>query len=172
MQPTVHDIQVARAVCWSYGIPTQHLEDAAVEVALAMRAAPPGRRHAAGHRTARRLLAGELGLAQRRLPAAPGRSQAVGEGERARRACRDRAELTAFDRHSRHFAAENGVCPRCSRPGRFTEMGGACPCGFRYGQPDAADDAGAPQPPYTAIGDPEEDRHALEGIRRGTRESA
>jgi hypothetical protein len=39
----------------------------------------------------------------------------------------------AFERHSRRFAIENQVCPRCTRKGPFTESAGRCACGFAYG---------------------------------------
>ena len=42
----------------------------------------------------------------------------------------DRLEVRNFDMHSRRFAIENGVCPRCSLPGKFTEDSGRCQCGF------------------------------------------
>ena len=35
-----------------------------------------------------------------------------------------------FDMHSRLFAIENKVCPRCSKPGFFGPEGGKCSCGF------------------------------------------
>jgi len=130
---TADNMRIALAVCRAYGIANEHLADAAVEVAAAMAEAPRPKRHAAAHRVARRVLARELGVPRRTLPRAPGRSQAVGQFEGARRKCRDLGEQFSFDRHSKHFAVANGVCPRCSAPGEFGEDYGFCPCGFGYG---------------------------------------
>jgi hypothetical protein len=61
--------------------------------------------------------------------------KAVGQYEAQRReygGLRGRRWIESFDRHSRHFAVENGVCPRCARPGDFRAEAGRCECGFCY----------------------------------------
>jgi hypothetical protein len=85
--------------------------------------------------TMRAELARQLGVPRPSMPAGWRGIQAVGLYEKRRRECAGlpgRRWTEAFDRHSRHFAVENGVCPRCARPGRFEAEEGECECGFAY----------------------------------------
>jgi len=149
---------MAAAVCSAYGIAPSDLEDAAAEVWAETTRAPKEKRHAVAHRTARRILARQLGVTQRSLPADAGRAQAVGDYEKARLDCRDRQERHGFDLQTKWFAVENQVCPRCAAPGRFGPRRGACSCGFRYGP--------------LGVAASEADDDALEKLRRDTRQPA
>lgn len=155
--PNPSDLKMAAAVCSAYGIAPSDIEDAAAEVWAETMRAPKEKRHAVAHRTARRILARQLGVTQRSLPGDGGRAQAIGEYEKARLECCGRDELHAFDLHGRCFAVENQVCPRCAAAGHFGQRRGACSCGFRYG------------PLGTAS---ETDHDALERLRRDTRQPA
>lgn len=136
------DLQFARALCRSCGIAPMDLPDATSEVVRAIRRRPGARRQAVAVQVVKRHLARRLGVSERSLPGdlvrlkAVGEYEAVGERYGLRSGRQGRDEQNAFDRHSRRFAFENGVCPRCTRPGEFTERGGRCACGFSYG--DAA----------------------------------
>ena len=152
------DFRVALAICVAYRISSVSLLGAASEVAAAMQNAPDPKRHAAAHRAARRLLAAELGLAPSALPPEAGRAQAIGHFEQARKGCERVEEIFAFDLHAKRFAVENGVCPRCTAPGRFRERQGVCPCGFSYGP--------------LGVSAPERDRHALGKVFGNTRKTA
>jgi len=86
----------------------------------------------------RRRLARHLGVPRRSLPEEIYELRAFGEYAELRRRYagidHDGGEgwLGGFDIHSRRFAIENGVCPKCARVGRFTEDAGRCECGFAY----------------------------------------
>jgi len=157
LSPDASVAQVVLAVASAYTVSPEDLEDAASEVWAAVRRSPLHKGQVAAHQAGRRSLARQLGLPQRGLPADAGRSQAICQWQRARRRCRRPDEIDAFDRHDRRFAAANGVCPRCSAPGQFTDTEGACTCGFAYGP-------GRRGPQNTAS--------ALETLLRDARESA
>jgi hypothetical protein len=117
------------------GIAPCDVHDAAVRVMDRAIRRPPGNRRGSMVHTLRMELARQLGVARRTLPDDWCGLKAVGLYEARRReygALRGRRWAESFDRHSRHFAVENGVCPRCARPGTFRAEGGRCECGFRY----------------------------------------
>jgi hypothetical protein len=119
--------KMALAYCHAYGLPRDHVPEL-------MDALRHGRTHAQAHRVARRLLARQLGIPRGRLPATAGHSQAIGQYE-AERTCREanHEPTVGFDLHSKRFAVENGVCPRCAEVGSFGETSGACRlCGWGY----------------------------------------
>jgi hypothetical protein len=130
---------MAIALCRSCGIAEQSLQDVAREVVLAMRRRPRSRRSAVAVQVAKRWLAKQLALPESALPTTLAELKAVGEYEAVRarygvwQGLYGLPLVRGFDYHSRRFAAENGVCPRCSRPGHFTEAAGRCGCGFAYG---------------------------------------
>ena len=129
---------MALAMCRRCGIPPQDLEDAAAEVVQRIWQRPAQRQYAEAVETVRRLLAGHLGVPRRSLPGNLNDLKAIGEYTDVERryasAERDDGQpwRASFDLHSKRFAIENGVCPRCARPGRFTEDAGRCDCGFAY----------------------------------------
>ena len=129
-------VRMALAICGGYGIQPDMIDEVAGEILWAMRTAPAGRRQAAAHRVARRRLARQLGIKERDVPVRYIYARAVAQYEALRAAYglgprRDRgARELAFDYHSRQFAIENGVCPRCGAAGRFGPGGGVCNCGF------------------------------------------
>jgi hypothetical protein len=128
------------AICGAHGIPASIREDAAAEVASNIYRAPPEKLQALAHRIARRCLAVDLGVAAREIPESRVVSNAIAQYEYARK-LREVWQLCnlhndgcvgGFDYHSRQFAIENGVCPRCSTSGDFTADGGVCECGYSY----------------------------------------
>jgi len=130
--------RTALAICSAYKIPELIREEVAVEIAAAIRLVPRGKWQAAAHRIARRRLARDLGVPVRSVPVSRLRAGSIAQYEHTRRQREiwqrhDRKPwVGAFDYHSRWFAIENGVCPRCGDPGDFTPYGGACECGFSY----------------------------------------
>jgi len=131
---------MALAICHAHGVPARVREDAAAEIAAFMYRTPVEKMQARAHRTARRALAADLGLRLDEIPVSRAVSSAVAQYEYARRmrevwqrfATDNEDWLGGFDHHSRQFAIENGVCPRCSAPGDFGPDGGVCECGFCY----------------------------------------
>ena len=128
------------AICGAHGIPESIRQDVAAEIASNIYRAPPGKMQAIAHRIARRCLAVDLGVAVREIPQSRVLSHAVAEYEHARmlREIWQSSSLDnedwvgGFDYHSRRFAIENAVCPRCSASGDFSSDGGACDCGYSY----------------------------------------
>jgi hypothetical protein len=117
------------------GIPPCDVHDAAARAMDSAVRMPPGRRFACIASALRRELARHLGVPRRTLPRDWAGLKAVGRYEASRveyHRLRGRTWGRAFDRHSRLFAVENGVCPRCARPGKFAAAAGRCPCGFQY----------------------------------------
>lgn len=129
---------MALALCQRCGIPRQDVEDVAAEVVRRVWHRPADRQYAEAVEMVRRRLARHLGVPRRSLPEEIYELRAFGEyAELRRRYARidhDGGEgwLGGFDIHSRRFAVENGVCPKCARVGRFTEDAGRCACGFAY----------------------------------------
>ena len=122
-------------LCRQCGVPESDLEDVAARAIH--------RSHVAWHRrrlgpvvlTIREELARRLGVPRRALPRDLNGLKAIGQYAVAQRSYlsrRGRAWRGVFDYHSRRFAIENGVCPRCSRTGDFRDESGHCPCGFGY----------------------------------------
>ncbi|MCP4379693.1 MAG: hypothetical protein GY794_26430 [bacterium] len=128
------------AICGAHGIPAAIREDVAAEVASTVYRAPPEKFQALAHRIARRCLAMDLGFSEREIPHSRVVSSAIAQYEYARLLrevwqCQPRHNedwVGGFDYHSRQFAIENGVCPRCSRSGDFTADAGVCECGYSY----------------------------------------
>jgi len=130
--------KIAIAICGAYQLPEVIFDDVLHEIASTIRCVPPGKWQASAHRIARQRLARELGVPARCIPVSRLRAGAIAEYERLRRLRemwqrQDRlAWVAGFDYHSRRFASENQVCPRCGLRGRFTDTGGVCDCGFIY----------------------------------------
>ena len=129
--------RLATGLCRGAGIHPPDREDAVADVVRRVWRQPRRRRYPAAVETVRRRLANQIGRSARCMPRPPVELKAVGAylGERhraAEAAIEDDSGVTlaSFDRHSRRWAAENGVCPQCSRPGRFTHDTGRCACGF------------------------------------------
>ena len=148
-RPTLR--KLALAVCRGCGIRPSDVEDAAAEIMHQVWRRPRGGRYATAVETIRRRLARQLGVPRRSLPGDIRRLKAIGDYEDTRERYRlnqagdEEAWPRSFDRHSRRFAIENGVCPRCSRPGEFAEAAGRCDCGFGYGrQPEPGSGDGVP----------------------------
>ena len=128
------------AICGAHGIPESMRQDVAAEIAGNIYMAPPGKMQALAHRIARRCLASDLGVAEREIPESRVVSSAIAQYEYARMLReswqsrgRDNEDwVGGFDYHSRRFAIENGVCPRCSASGDFDAHGGVCECGYSY----------------------------------------
>jgi len=128
------------AICGAYGIPESMRQDVAAEIAGTIYRAPPGKMQALAHRIARRCLAADLGVAEREIPESRVLSSAIAQYEYARmlreswqsRGLDNEDWVGGFDYHSRQFAIENGVCPRCSAAGEFAADGGVCECGYSY----------------------------------------
>ena len=117
------------------GIAPCDVQDVAVRLMDRAVRRPAGKRRGAMLHALQRELARQLGVPRRRLPEDWCGLKAIGQYEAQRReygGLRGRRWIESFDRHSRHFAVENGVCPRCSRPGDFCAQAGRCDCGFCY----------------------------------------
>ena len=132
--------RMALAICGAHGIPASIRRDAAAEIAAHVYRTPPEKMQAFAHRIARRCLAADLGLAEREIPESRVVSSAIAQYEYERRVreiwqscCLANEDwVGGFDYHSRQFAIENGVCPRCSAVGDFHAEGGVCECGYSY----------------------------------------
>ena len=132
--------RMALAICGAHGIPTSIREDVAAEIAADVYRIPRRKLQAFAHRIARRCLAADLGLAEREIPASRAESNAIAQYEYQRmvrevwqtRSLDNEDWVGGFDYHSRQFAIENGVCPRCSVSGEFGADGGVCECGYSY----------------------------------------
>jgi hypothetical protein len=126
---------MAMMMCRRAGLNGAAVQDVADGMLARARQLPRSQRFGCMIRSLRLALAKELGVSPQRLPGDWVALQAAGQYEAGRReyaSMRGRRWLPAFDRHSRRFAIENGVCPRCAARGRFTESGGRCKCGFQY----------------------------------------
>ena len=126
---------LAMTMCRKCGLDGAAVRDVADRIIARALRRPRNQRFACLVSSLREELRRELGLPGRALPPDWSALQAAGQYEAGRReyaSMRGRCWLPAFDRHSRRFAIENGVCPRCAAPGRFTERGGRCRCGFCY----------------------------------------
>jgi hypothetical protein len=131
---------MALAMCRSCSVRDRDIRDVATEIIRQVRLAPRNKRYAAAFRVLKRAVARQFGVPVRSLPGRLDELKAAADYD-AERAKRDEWQARdgqpwghAFDVHSRRFAAESGVCPRCSRRGRFTIDTGRCGCGFRYGR--------------------------------------
>lgn len=133
--------RMALAICGAHGVRASIRQEVASEIASNAYRIPADKLQGFAHRTARRRLAADLGLRLADIPASRDLSHAVAQYEYERR-MREIWQLGrranedwvgGFDYHSRQFAIENGVCPRCSTPGDFDADRGACACGYRYG---------------------------------------
>lgn len=127
---------VVLAICGAYGINPDRLDYAVNKVSYEMICAPKGKKQAAGHRAARRILAKQLHLPESRIPILRIHAKSISKYE-TYRATREKWDMETsgswvanFDYQSRRFAIENQICPRCSMPAKFTEEGGVCNCGF------------------------------------------
>jgi len=129
----------ALGLCRRCGIRPCDVEDVAATVMQRVWRKPARLRHRAAAETIRRCLARQMSVPRRSLPADVGRLNAIGSYSAAWRVYAEADGAgparwqAAFDHNSRRFAIENGVCPRCSRPGEFAESAGRCECGFAYG---------------------------------------
>jgi hypothetical protein len=127
--------RLAMSMCRNCGLKGAAVGDVADRILLRARRRPRGRRFGCLVYSLRTELRRELGLPGKMIPRRWTALQAVGQYESDRLAyagLRGRSWPRAFDHHSRRFAIENGVCPRCASPGQFSEGGGECPCGFAY----------------------------------------
>ena len=132
--------RMALAICGAHGVPASIRQDVATNIVANIHRTPTEKIQAFAHRSARRAVAADLGLAEREIPESRAISNAIAQYEYARklrqmwqRRSMDKSEWTSgFDYHSRQFAIENGVCPRCTAPGDFCEDHGVCECGFKY----------------------------------------
>ncbi|MFP4355469.1 MAG: hypothetical protein ACLFUJ_10155 [Phycisphaerae bacterium] len=131
-------LQVASAMCRSCCIEADRFDDAVQDTLIEMVRAPRKYRAAAGARAVRRHLARQLHVPARSLGADLGALKLIGlfEFERSRAAAAGPMAagdegLGQFDYHSRRFAEENQVCPRCGRAGTFHTPGDRCRCGWR-----------------------------------------
>jgi len=132
--------RVLLAICGAYGVPESIRQDVAAEIAANVYRAPPGKMQAIAHRIARRCLAADLGVIERTIPESRVLSSAIAQYEYARmlretwqsHGLDNEDWVGGFDYHSRQFAIENGVCPRCSVAGDFAAEGGVCECGYSY----------------------------------------
>lgn len=126
--------RMAATLCRQCGIAEPHVEDAAVEVALRAYGATGSKRNICALHAVRKQVARQLGVPVRAVPARMRNLKALGSYTRAVRLREDREDdgtwRGMFDYHSRRFAIENNVCPRCARRGEFTADGGRCVCGF------------------------------------------
>ncbi len=133
------NVRYARALCASAGVDPVWMADAVQEVLIALHRNRGRFRKAAAARALKRTLARQRGIHQRSLPTRLDRLKQVGIYSRLRERmvlaeAREKGPLGAFDYHSKMFAVENGLCPRCGRCGTFSLESGLCPCGFAYGQ--------------------------------------
>ena len=128
------------AICGAHGIPESIRQDVAAEIVANIYRAPNDKVQAIAHRIARRRLAADLGLPERAIPESRVLSNAIAEYEYGRilreiwqtRGLNNEGWVGGYDYHSRQFAIENGVCPRCSVAGEFSADGGVCECGYSY----------------------------------------
>jgi len=128
------------AICGAHGIPDSIRQEVAAEIASRIYRAPPGKMQALANRIARRCLAADLGVTEREIPESRILSNAIAQYEYARMLREiwqssdfdNKDWVGGFDYHSRQFAIENGVCPRCSAAGEFAADGGLCECGYGY----------------------------------------
>lgn len=136
MNPTANLAYLAMSMCRACGVEGTAVRDTADRlVSRALRRPRDGRFACLVH-SLRMELRRELGLSGRLLPREWARLQAAGQYDLGRRRYEgfpSREWPRAFDRHSRRYAIENQVCPRCTRPGAFGEGRGECECGFSYG---------------------------------------
>ena len=131
---------MALAICGAHGIPASIRQDVAAEIASNAYRTPRRKLQAFAHRTASRRLAADLGFTEREIPASRAESHAIAGYEYQRmlrevwqsRRLDNEDWVGGFDYHSRRFAIENGVCPRCSASGDFRPDAGACECGYSY----------------------------------------
>jgi hypothetical protein len=122
-------------LCRNCGIAPSDIEDASAEVLLRVRRMPPRKRYGTALHTLRVQLARSFGQPRRLVPRDLLSLHAIGDYTRALRRYEEREAASwqaGFDYHSRQFAAENGVCPRCSRVVDFA-AGATCDCGFPGG---------------------------------------
>ena len=127
-------------ICGAHGVPASIREEVAAEIASNIYRIPPEKVQALAHRIARRYLAADLGVTEREIPESRALSHAIAQYEYARMlrevwqgsGLYDRNWVGGYDYHSRRFAVENGVCPRCSAAGDFRADGGVCECGYSY----------------------------------------
>jgi hypothetical protein len=127
--------RLAVEMCRLCRIDEPHVEDVALGLVVKAWRRPWRRRYSALVDSIRQEMARQWGVPRRTLPTRWSRLVAIGQFESQRRAqesFRSPQWGPAFDRHSRRFAIENGVCPRCAARGRFTESGGKCRCGFCF----------------------------------------
>ena len=132
--------RMAMAICGAHGVHASIRQDVASEIASNIYRTPIEKIQAFSHRTARRALAANLGLTEREIPESRLFSRAIAQYEYGRklrevwqeRSVRNEDWVGGYDYHSRQFAIENGVCPRCGKPGDFRPEGGVCECGFNY----------------------------------------
>ena len=132
--------RMALAICGAHGIPRSIREDVAAEIASNVYRTPHDKVQAVAHRIARRCLAADLGLTEREIPESRDMSHAIARYEYERQvreiwqahSLDNEDWVGGYDYHSRHFAIENGVCPRCSAAGDFAADGGVCECGYSY----------------------------------------
>ena len=131
---------VVMAICAAHGIPLSLRREAADEIIGNLHGVPKDKMQGFAHRVARRFLASDLGMSEREIPESRLKSNAIAQYEYERRN-RERwrghdfpakSWTGGFDYHSRQFAIENGVCPRCSALGEFSPDGGVCECGYSY----------------------------------------
>jgi hypothetical protein len=131
---------MAMAICGVHGVPMWIRREVASEIAANIYRVPSEKLQAFAHRAARRFLAVDLGLTEREIPESRVVSSAIAQYEYERRIreiwqtrCRKNEDwVGGFDYHSRQFAIENGVCPRCGAAGDFDAGGGVCECGYSY----------------------------------------
>lgn len=126
---------VALGMSRDCGIPEPDISDVAARVLHRAMRRPAGARYASALHTLREELARRLGVPRRRLPKDWPALKAVGQyaaEERRYGGWLSRSWPRAFEHHSRRFAIENQVCPRCTRRGPFTESAGRCECGYGY----------------------------------------
>ena len=132
--------RMAMAICGAHGIPASIRQEAAAEIAAGVYRTPPEKIQAFAHRIARRCLAADLGLTEREIPESRVVTKAIAQYEYERRVreiwqsyCLANEDwVGGFDYHSRQFAIENGVCPRCGVAGDFRPGSGVCECGYGY----------------------------------------
>ena len=125
------------AMVRSCGISPQREEDLASDIVAAMHIGPRRFRHALAVREIKRHLGKVLCVPERKLPGDLIGLKALGVYEKVRSGYiqwqeYDSAAIGQFDYHSKRFAIENAICPRCTKPGEFSKDGGKCECGFEY----------------------------------------
>ena len=132
---------MALAICGVHGVRQSIRLETATDIVSNICLTPSDKMQACAHRTARRAVATDLGLPESQIPESRVISGAIAEYEYSRRMreiwqrcsqAKNEDWIAGFDHHSRQFAIENGVCPRCSAPGDFGPDSGVCECGFSY----------------------------------------